>query len=390
MNSYSTKFAYQFVSEPLLGQRIGGTVRLRFWAQSLNLTRPATWAVAIRLVSRDGKENRGELLPLTTGRESDGFGPEMEARIVGPLPLVALNACSGDRIMLQLGSHGDARIEVRDDGQSSVTFSTDILFEDLQTALADTRVSRRIGQCIYCGRADGQLSREHIIPEGLNGEWTLTNASCDRCAQITSRFETDLLQNAFGPARLALRMRTKRPAERPQHLPLLVRRGGAEVSIPIPVEEYPAVIALPVFAPPAYMNQDSGSSLLRVVNARPIQVAGRPLAELHAKYGYEYTAIQLEYKPVAFARAVAKIAYAFAVLRLGLERITDRYVLPVVLGKTGGIGQWVGCDAGEPVGPSTGLHALTLQLTQNEIHMFVRLFAQFDAPEYHVIVGRTR
>ena len=119
-------------------------------------------------------------------------------------------------------------------------------------------------------------------------------------------------------------------------------------------------------------------------------MAGLPLAELHAKYGYDHTAIQLEYEPVAIARAVAKIGFAFAVLRLGLERITDRYVLPSVLDGTIGIGQWVGCDNGEPVGASTGLHAVTLQLIENEIHMFVRLFAQFNAPEYHVIVGRIR
>lgn len=123
------------------------------------------------------------------------------------------------------------------------------------------------------------------------------------------------------------------------------------------------VIALPIFAPPSYMNQGSDSSL-RLVDVRPIQVAGLPLAELHAKYRYDHTAIQLNYEPVAVARAVAKIGYAFAVLRLGLERITDRYVLPSVLDGTIGIGQWVGCDNGEPVGASSGLHALTVQLLE--------------------------
>ena len=65
-------------------------------------------------------------------------------------------------------------------------------------------------------------------------------------------------------------------------------------------------------------------------------------------------------------------------------------MLPAVLGNTSNISQWVGCDVGEAIGPSTGLHALTLKLRQNQIHIFVRLFAQFDAPEYHVIVGRIR
>lgn len=346
--------------------------------------------MAIRFVSKDGTENRGEILPLTTGSERELFGREMESRIVGPLALVPSDASGGDRMVIELGSRGDARIEIRDDGQSWVRFSTDILFEDLQTALTDMRYSRKIGKCIYCGHAKGQLSREHVIPEGLNGEWTLTKASCEHCARITSRFETDLLRNAFGPARLALCLRSKRPAERSQHLHLQVRRGRTELAVPIPVEEYPAVLALPIFAPPECVSQDSGPSGLRLLDAHVIQVAGRPIAELHAKYGYEYTGIRLEYQPVEFARALAKIAYAFAVLRLGLEQISDCYVLPAILGETAGIGQWVRCGAGEPVGSSAGLHALTLKLMQDEIHVFVRLFAQFGAPEYHVIVGRTR
>ena len=246
----------------------------------------------------------------------------MEARIIGPISLAALNASSGDRIYLELGSYGDACIKLHDDTQGWVEFSADILFENLQTALVDTRINRKIGQCVYCGRADGQLSREHIVPQGLNGEWTLTDASCHGCARVTSLFERELLRNAFGPARLSLRMRTKRPAGRPQSLFLLVRRGGAEVKVPISVEEYPAFLALPVFAPPGSPSEDS-SSRLRIVNTCQIQVAGRPLAELHAKYGYEYTGIKLQYQPIEFARAMAKIAYGFAVLQLGLERITD-------------------------------------------------------------------
>lgn len=203
-----TQLAIQFVSEPLISQRIEGTIRLRFWAQSVDPSRLATWALATRLVSRDGKEERGKLLPLITGSESDVFSLDLEPRIVGPFTLAALQACDGDRIVLELGSLGAANIETRDDGQTCVTFSSDIHFEDLRTSLGETRESRKIGKCIYCGRTDGPLSREHIIPKGLNGEWTLIEASCEYCREITSRFERDFLKKAFGPARIALGMRS--------------------------------------------------------------------------------------------------------------------------------------------------------------------------------------
>src|SRR5262245_26317102 len=164
MDAPLTQLAIQFVSEPLISQRIEGTVRLRFWGQSADPSRPATWALAIRLVSRDGKVERGDLLPLTTGKDSDAFGPDLAPRIVGPLTLAPLDVCDGDRIILQLRSWGEGRIETRDDAQAWVTFSGDILFEDLRTVLRDDRASRNIGKCIYCGRTDEPLSREHIIP----------------------------------------------------------------------------------------------------------------------------------------------------------------------------------------------------------------------------------
>jgi hypothetical protein len=91
-----------------------------------------------------------------------------------------------------------------------------------------------------------------------------------------------------------------------------------------------------------------------------------------------------------FARAIGKIAYGFAVLQLGLERIMDRYVVPAVLGEANDIGRWVGNDAVAPLGASTGLHALTIRVDAKEAHVFVRLFANFGAPEYHVVVGRIR
>jgi hypothetical protein len=390
MNNPLLKLAAQFVLEPLARQKIEGTVRLRLWAQALDPGEPATWALSIRVVSRDGIEERGVLLPLKTGNESELFGPDLAPHIVGPLKLIPVEACDGDRIVVELGSQGAAHVEGRDDGQSWVQFSGDILFEDLSTTLREARQSRKIGKCIYCGRADESLSREHIIPEGLNGELTLTAASCKRHRDITARFEQDLLQNAFGPARIALHMRTKRPEDRPTHLPIRVKHAGKEIEMPVPLEEYPAVVALPIFAPSAHLSGLSYSSGITIADYAYTQISGLSFSELHRKYGYDYLGVRFEYQPVELARTVAKIGYGFAVLNLGLDRIAECYVLPALLGEASDIGRWVGCESTSPVSTSSGLHAVTLRIEGKEIHVLVRLFAQFGAPEYHVVVGRVR
>lgn len=390
MDAPILRLAVQFVSEPLARQRIYGTVRLRVWGQSLDPRQPATWALSIRVVSRDGQNERGVLLPLTTGRESDIFGPELSPHIIEALTLTPIDVDDGYRVVVELGSRGAARIETRDDGQTWLQFSADILLEDLGTHFQEARTSRRVNKCIYCGLADEPLSREHIIPEGLNGEFTLIAASCKCCRDITSRFELDVLQNAFGPARIALQVGRKRPDERPSHLPMRLRCGTEEVKIQIPIEEYPAILPFPIFVPPAYLSERPYSAGIHIEGTTNTQVAGLPLAELRRKYGGDYLGIRVVFEPVKFARAIAKIAYGFTVLQLGLDRISERYVLPAILGKATDIGRWVGCDPAPPMGPSTGLHAVTLRMEDKQIHVLVRLFAQFGAPEYHVVVGRVR
>jgi hypothetical protein len=63
---------------------------------------------------------------------------------------------------------------------------------------------------------------------------------------------------------------------------------------------------------------------------------------------------------------VAKIAYGFSVLTLGLDHIKDHYVLPAILGKSSDIGRWVGCYRTSTSGDSTGLHVVTARMEGKE------------------------
>ncbi|WP_080744877.1 HNH endonuclease [Cupriavidus necator] len=56
------------------------------------------------------------------------------------------------------------------------------------------------GRCIYCD-APENLTREHIIPAGLGGNWVLPEASCRRCAAKTSAAELHVMRVMLGDFR---------------------------------------------------------------------------------------------------------------------------------------------------------------------------------------------
>jgi hypothetical protein len=85
---------------------------------------------------------------------------------------------------------------------------------------------------------------------------------------------------------------------------------------------------------------------------------------------------------------LAKIGYGMAVLELGIEGIAQVYVLSNILGTADDVGQWVGCDDGPALNPTSGLHAIRLEFVGDDILVRVRLFAQFGASEYVVCVGK--
>jgi hypothetical protein len=386
-NNRQTRLHLSCSTPAMRAQRIDGDVKIRFRAQSLDKTNPATWAVGLAVVSRDGKTTLAELVPFTVGSEtfpSDSLVPW----VVGPIALRSFDCPSRSRISVEIGSAGNALIQL-DHPEGLLEFSADLAVEDEG---AKPLQSRYVGRCIYCP-ATHDLTREHIVPEGLNGEWTLLEASCPGCRDITSRFELNVLRKAFGAARASLGLRTKHPKRRPTALPLRVKRGGTTTDVLVTIAEHPTVINLPVFPPPGSSPPSKGA--MQMTSQLWLkQVAGPPLVEvlprIAREHGYDYVGLRLDYEPIEFARVITKIAYGVTVLRLGLDAIDDAYVLPAILGDTKHVSKWVGCAASEPVVPTTGLHGFQLEIRDGEIHAFIRLFAQFDAPEYHVIVGRMK
>jgi hypothetical protein len=249
-----------------------------------------------------------------------------------------------------------------------------------------------VGQCIYCGTKAGPLTDEHIVPFGLNGPWVLRQASCQECANITSRFEMDVQRRALIAARTALGLPTRHRGQRPDRFRAHIEREGEREYLDVSINEYPLLMALPYFSKPAYLDQrqyEKGIDL-RGVWSHANEAALRGARKLALAHDTDAIYSTINYEPAAFARMIAKIAFGFTVVAVGcdLSQIQEAYVLPAILGQTNDIGRWVGCADEKNLTPGEDLHKIQMAVDNGEVTMSVRLFAELNAPEYLVVVGR--
>lgn len=102
-------------------------------------------------------------------------------------------------------------------------------------------------ECIYCG-ATADLTREHIIPFGLEGALVLPIGSCRPCARITSEFEGRVMRGFMFDARTAGQFPTRRPKERRDSVThRLLDEAGKVRAVEVPVGEASGTALLPTF-----------------------------------------------------------------------------------------------------------------------------------------------
>lgn len=246
--------------------------------------------------------------------------------------------------------------------------------------------ARDVGECIYCGYVGDDLSKEHAVPFGLNGPWTLLRASCSSCAIITSRFERDTLKCLWPAIRTVLAMQTRRPEKRQKSIPLILESNGEKKTIDVPLTEFPLYLPMPLFNPPGII---VGSLPTKSISEQLsfIHVAGPSFEEVGRYHDADFVGARLTFSPQDFARTLAKIAFTAAVYTLGNAPFSNTPIRRVILGDDPCVGHWVGAWTGEVVNEAKGLHAMQIRSSGSDIHVILRLFAQFGAPEYHVVLG---
>ena len=249
-----------------------------------------------------------------------------------------------------------------------------------------------VGRCIYCGTKDRNLSNEHVLPLGLGGIWVLGKASCPKCQKITSRFELDVLRHTLLPVRAKVDLPTRHRNKRPIEFPLTIEKGGKELTINLPIDQYPAILALPRFKLPAYIDKrpcDRGIDLNGLyhilLGCKSLREVGRDLNADRLTYTITYKGFKGGF---SFARLLAKIGYGMAIARYGANVIDTAYVLEAILGKSDNVGKWVGTE-GESSSTAGRLHDARISVENDDIYVRIRLFACLPGtcPVYLVVVG---
>lgn len=245
------------------------------------------------------------------------------------------------------------------------------------------RTYQPIGYCIYCNATGGKLSKEHIIPLGLNGNLILPEASCDDCSKVTSRFERTCLRDMMGPLRLRLKLKTRHKKDRPKELPVLfIDKDGNEEIIDVPVDKLPLLCLGARLPPPGIMVGDS-----------PSEDRG---GEIICRFSDDIESITKKKKVhlgkldfLSFRKMLAKIAHGYAIANADVN--FEPFLPDLILGKANTETYLVGGSHFESK-PEPILHNIQIGhcLINDVLHLYVviQLFAFMGMPAYNIIVGK--
>jgi hypothetical protein len=252
-----------------------------------------------------------------------------------------------------------------------------------------------VWQCIYCGSKDReQLTREHIIPTGLQGGVILPKSSCETCRRITESIETAVLRRALLPYRWRSGFVTHKN-QMPKAIPLSISFDQSPKPRDVALADHPNVLLLP--------RLHHGPSMLSGTPQKPFPPAvalvsldddvdaamQRPSGKLNLmRHMFNFD---------AYWRMIAKIAHGFAVADMDMG--ADAFIpkLPdLILGKDLGLASELIGDWREetPFKHEDGgpLHILAWGFRPwNDLLLvivYIQLFcAHAPTPTYSVVVG---
>lgn len=245
--------------------------------------------------------------------------------------------------------------------------------------------------CIYCG-ASGDRTREHIVAYALGGTITFPKGSCKSCQKITHSFETAVLRGPMQMVRYIqdLPSRTKHQ-DVPETVEILATINGVEQKVSIPRVEAPILLAFPIFGEPTYLSGEESP-----VNMTGIATCSYGIDPAEVVRNLGASAIRVSStgnEPVAFARMVAKTAYANAHANGQISRLKNPAALvEAMLHRPNGIGKFVGTMQGpflkrKGIGHYLGIHE---HHEAGVLFATVQFFAASGAPTYVVVLGNLR
>ena len=252
------------------------------------------------------------------------------------------------------------------------------------------RLFEAANECIYCGSKDGELTDEHIIPEGLCGSMIIPHASCKTCQDKTSLLELHVLRNDFGLLRRQLGINTRRSRKKKKRPTAIFSAFSGENEIDLAPEDVPAPFAMTTWAEPGLLRGvDTGGQFESIV-VRMANTLGHPAPA-------EPITVRTLGDPTSLARFIAKICHGLAYtqftnkgyeLTLGaLVRGIDIASAPYLVGGSSHHVERKIHDDGR-----AGLHYIAFEelnigrTTYLVVH--ISLFHPFGGPMYQAVAGK--
>ena len=194
-----------------------------------------------------------------------------------------------------------------------------------------------VGRCIYCGSDGGPdgLRDEHMIPYSLGSYAELQEASCRNCEKETSYIDGYLSRNTF----YELRAHVGAPSRRKLPLTLWAKVlvGDQEFIREFLAADQPYALMLPIWDLPGILRQVQPSPDFSVYNLRAYSFIPKNFRKtLGLAEGAPDPMVQIppgEINNIAFARAIAKIAYCYAIAKYGLNGFRHLVLPDLILGK---------------------------------------------------------
>jgi hypothetical protein len=249
-----------------------------------------------------------------------------------------------------------------------------------------------LGVCIFCLKSEPKLTKEHIVPAALHGRLFFQGATCEECRKKHSYEQTVLTEDLLVPrVLLGLRGR-KRDDKKDLKLPPVAlgdqTTGVGPFDVELDIEEYPAVIIMPVFPPAGQLVGEVRGSAISMLAVSSSHIDLTPLIPNSRPRSGVTQRLLMTNGPLAMM--LAKIAYCYGVARLGLEAFDGDAIRRLLAGDRHDTYDFVGGGVDQRQLPHKDLHELQFKVRAPFVTVLVCLFASFNGPIYEVVLGRIK
>lgn len=247
---------------------------------------------------------------------------------------------------------------------------------------------RPIGACIYCGRTDTPLSKEHIVAYGLGGVDVLPEASCAACRDLTSKFEGIVARDMFGNLRVKENYPTRHKERRPTELPAKYFNADGEPRLAkLLVSKYPLHFPTITFPhPPGFaagVPERAGNPEMHIGGQVDSASLGAAMEELKT----DTMVLSWEIDWTAYCQTLAKTAHSLVCALVGIKGWSP-LLPPLMRLEVSCFGHYIGGDP-HPLADQRGGASVTWeQIADDQIlAVYLEHLGRLKIPLCKVVVG---